>query len=191
MKRFQTIIVLFLLFLAAASATELNVDDTRANQVKFISDAPLESFEGITDKIDGYVLFDGDELLNKSEFYFEVDLASLDTGMGLRNRHMRENYLHTDEFPYAKYSGRVTKSEKIAGKDAWHVSTVGKLMIHGIEKNVAIEGTVSRDGKSYHVKSEFSVKLPDYKIKVPKLMFMKINEVIKLEIEFFAKEIKK
>lgn len=191
MKKNIIAIILFLSFLSGAKATELNVDGNKPNQVKFISDAPLESFDGITEKIDGYVLWDGDALINKSEFYFEVDLASLDTGMGLRNRHMRDNYLQTDDFPYAEYAGKITGMERIDGKETWHVSTEGKLKIHGIEKNVTIEGTVSREDDSYHVQSEFNVKLTDYNIKVPKLMFMKLNEIIRLEIEFYAKEIKK
>ena len=57
--------------------------------------------------------------------------------------------------------------------------------------NVTIEGTVFQEDDSYHVQSEFNVKLTDYNIKVPKLMFMKLNEIIRLEIEFYAKEIKK
>jgi len=191
LNKLKVTIVFSLLFLSAVNATEVNVDRNKPNQVKFISEAPTERVEGITDKIDGYALWDGDELINKSEFYFEVDLTSLDTGMGLRNRHMRDNYLHTDDFPYAEYAGKITKIEKVAGNDTWHVTTNGKLKIHGIEKDVVIEGTVSGEGDSYHVKSAFSVKLTDYKIKVPKLMFMKLNETIKLQVEFYAKEIKK
>ncbi|MBK9304990.1 MAG: YceI family protein [bacterium] len=35
----------------------------------------------------------------------DVDLAALDTGIGLRNRHMRENHLETDRFPQAVFRG--------------------------------------------------------------------------------------
>ena len=40
-------------------AGEYHVDKERENQVKFISDAPLEDFEGVTDKIDGYIFWEG------------------------------------------------------------------------------------------------------------------------------------
>ena len=34
---------------------------------------------------------------------FEVDLRSLDTGLDLRNEHMRDKYLETDKFPNAVF----------------------------------------------------------------------------------------
>ena len=37
------------------------------------------------------------------------------------------------------------------------------------------------------VTSGFEIKLPDYKIKIPKLMFMKLNELITLKLEFNLK----
>src|SRR5688500_7674882 len=33
---------------------------------------------------------------------FEFDVASIDTGIGLRNEHMRDKYLHVKEHPKAK-----------------------------------------------------------------------------------------
>ena len=81
------------------------------NLVRFISQAPIEDFDGVTDRIDGYVLLDGLRFESsaggpETEFYLEVELASLDTGIGLRNRHMRENYLEVEEYPYATFSCR-------------------------------------------------------------------------------------
>ena len=107
---FLTIIVAFNLLLSA----EYQVDHSRENVVKFISHAPMDDFEGVTDKIDGYIYWEGDNLLNKSDMYFEVDLNSIDTGIGLRNRHMRDNYLETDQYPYTHFKGTLTKAEKVS-----------------------------------------------------------------------------
>ena len=91
----------------------INVDKSAENMVKFISDAPIEDFEGVTSSIDGYLFWEGDDLLNQSELYFEVDLNTVDTGIGLRNRHMRENYLHTDKFPKTHFTAKLIKADKV------------------------------------------------------------------------------
>lgn len=68
------------------------------NTVLFISLAVIEVVEGKTDRIDGYVTLESDrfapgELSGPTGFYLDVDLANLDTRLGLSNRHMRNNCL--------------------------------------------------------------------------------------------------
>lgn len=186
-------IILSILTLTAlsAAAAEYHVDLSAKNQVKFISDAPIEDFEGVTDRIDGYVLWQGDSLREgnaypESELYFEVELKSLDTGIGLRNRHMRENYLETDKFPFARYKGRITEVKKsLSG--GFIVVSEGNFEVHGVSKAMTTVAEVTGNGKSYHVTSQFSVKLPDHQIDVPSLMFLKISEIIQLELDFYLK----
>jgi polyisoprenoid-binding protein YceI len=175
-----------LAFSPPARALEYHVDTTAANEVRFISDAPIEDFAGTTRRIDGYVFWPGDSLASgtaydKSELYFEVELDALDTGIDLRNRHMRENYLETDRFPYASYRGTI-ESVAALPSGGWRVHSKGKLSIHGVERDYSIQCDVDKDGAGYSLKSSFQVRLPDFKIKVPSLMFMKISETIELEL---------
>ncbi len=186
------IIIIFLVFLNAAAiyATEYNVDKSKKNSVKFISDAPIEDFEGVTDNIDGYMLFDdGDNLAANSSIYFETDLRTLDTGIGLRNRHMRENYLETDKYPFAKYKGKIVKAEKMPSGE-YEVETEGEMTIHGVTKSLKAKGTIIDQGDGLKIKTNFTVKLSDYNIDIPQLMFMKINEVMQLELIFHLKKVK-
>jgi len=172
-----------------AHAQEFQVDLGRENRVRFVSDAPLDDFEGITSRIDGFLFLAGEGLagvtdLNASEFYFEVDLASLDTGIGLRNRHMRDNYLETDKYPFAIFSGRVTRLDRV-GEGRFQATTRGTLGIHGIERDREILCTGESYGPALRVRCSFEVALPDHEIPIPKLMFMKINEVMALDLDFF------
>lgn len=167
---------------------EYNVDLERENQVRFLSDAPIEDFEGVTERIDGYLFLTRDEDGNAnptvSEFYFEVDLASLDTGIGLRNRHMRDNYLETDEYPYAEFSGRVVQlREETAGR--FRVLTRGAFSVHGIERERDIECLAESLEEGVRVICDFEVRLSDHDIDIPRLMFLKINEVMRVHLDFF------
>jgi polyisoprenoid-binding protein YceI len=184
-------IILSLLILAPlAFSGEYQVDQDKDNLVKFISDAPLEDFEGVTDKIDGYIFWEGDDLLKNSELYFEVDLNSLDTGIGLRNRHMRENYLHTDKHPFTHFTGKLTKAEEVQAGE-YNVTAKGTMFIHGMERDKVIEGKLVLSNNGYQIQTSFTVALTDYNIEVPQLMFMKIDENMKMELDFYVKQVKK
>jgi polyisoprenoid-binding protein YceI len=176
-----------------ASALECVVDTTRENVVKFISDAPLEDFEGITRRIDGYAWWPGTdqlpatpEQLDSSECYFEVDLASIDTGIGLRNRDMREDYLHTEKHPFAHFTGVLTDI-KMVNDTAFTAQSRGSLFIHGETRQVEPTIDIYLTEGLYRVQTAFSVKLPDYNIEVPSLMFLKIDENIDLELDFYMR----
>lgn len=170
-------------------AQEYHVALDRENRVRFVSDAPLEDFQGITHRIDGFLFLAGEGLkgateLDASEFYFEVDLASLDTGMGLRNRHMRENYLETDDFPFASFRGRVAALQPEA-PGRYRALTRGVFTIHGVAREREIQCTAEARSEALRVRCAFQVILSDHDIPIPKLMFMKIDEVMELDLDFY------
>jgi len=171
------------------ASQEYQVDLDKGNRVRFTSDAPLEDFEGVTERIDGFLSFSDEGLgvgtdLSASEFYFEVDLASLDTGIGLRNRHMRNNYLETDDFPYASFSGRVARLVADS-TGAYLALTRGVFSVHGVERERDIDCRAETVGQDLRVSCAFQVVLSDHNIPIPKLMFMKIDEVMELDLDMF------
>lgn len=192
---YRTLIFIGLLFQtgATALATEYHLDREKNSTVKFISEAPFEDIEGVTDKIDGYVLwegtrFGGESNFSNSEFYFEVELAGLETGIGLRNRHMRDNYLETDQFPYASYKGKIAEVV-LDSVNYYSVTSEGIFSIHGVDRAVSIIALVSRIDTYLRVYCEFEIKLTDYNIDIPSLMFLKINETIQLFLDYYLKEV--
>ena len=70
-----------------------------------------------------------------SEFYFEVPLGTLSTGIDMRDRHMRENYLHTGLHPFVSYKGEITGVDH-AGGDTLTVNTKGRVMEEAFEIKV-------------------------------------------------------
>ncbi|MBI5868801.1 MAG: YceI family protein [candidate division Zixibacteria bacterium] len=175
--------------LAAAGAAEYHVDTTAPRMVKFTSKAPLENFDGTTSRIDGYAVTPFDTLragtgYDSSKFYFEVDLNALDTGIGLRNRHMRENYLETDRFPFSQFAGRISEAGR-AADSAFHLTIAGDMTIHGVQKPKSATIQAAKEGSRYHVRGQFPVALPDYKIKVPRLMFLKISDTVQVQLDFY------
>lgn len=174
---------------SAMAKVEHQVDKSKKNVVKFISDAPIENFEGVTSSIDGYMLGEKDNFIG-TEFYFEVDLNTLDTDNGLRNRHMRDNYLHTDKYPLTSYEGKVFESKKLEDKH-YKVKAKGKFQVHGVSKEKIIEADIYVYDNIYHIKTQFVVTLTDHKIEVPSIMLVKIDPDMDLRLDFFLKEVTK
>ena len=172
----------------AGSAQEFQVDQSRDRLVRFISRASIEEFDGVTDRIDGYVLLDGAALGpatggDDTEFYLEVDLASLETGIGLRNRHMRDNYLEVGRFPYATFSGHIVRTEETTSGD-YRVTASGDFTVHGVARPRELTCRVSPVGAGYRVVCGFEVLLTDHDIEIPKVMFLKLANEIRLELDF-------
>lgn len=180
-----------IVFYQAVYSAEFQVDKSQKNMVKFISDAPIEDFEGLTNQIDGYLYFEGDSLTNKSSLYFEVILSSLDTGIGLRNRHIRENYLETDKYPITHFSRKIIKAESISDEQGYKVQVAGKIYLHGVDRPLEVNGTLLGDENNYQIRTKFIVKLSDFNIEIPSIMFYKIDEAMDLELDFQITKINK
>ena len=168
-------------------AQEFDIDPHADNLVRFVSQTTVQGFDGRTSKIDGYVLLGASPLAagsgEGSELYIEVDLASLDTGIGLRNRHMRDNYLEVKKYPYATYKGRIGEIVR-AADGGFRVTADGTFSVHGVDREARIPCNVTVAGAGYHAKCSFALLLSDHHIDIPSFMFLKLNNQIQLDLDF-------
>lgn len=168
---------------AEAPAAEFQIDKSGKNRVQFLSQATLETITGVTDRIDGYILYAGPDSLAASEIHIEVQLDQIDTGISLRNRHMRENYLETEKHPLAVFHGKATAVRQDS-LNHYQVSAKGKFSLHGVDRELVVTAAVKVEGQRARVSTAFDVRLADYGIEVPKLMFMKLSEVLAITVDF-------
>lgn len=173
-------------------AEEWHVKKSDNNLVKFISSTTVLDFEGITDKVDGYIYWKGEEIFGlENEIYFEVELNSVETGIGKRDRDMREDVLETEKWPKTSYRGKINKKEKIPGdNNQYKVSAIGSMFLHGHEKTLPIEALITISNNEMTVNCDFSVMLKDYEIEAPSLLaFIKVADEIKLHLNFKLEKI--
>jgi polyisoprenoid-binding protein YceI len=180
-------LVIFYTFISAAITAKYEVDKTQKNMVKFKGSTQIGSFQGITHNIQGYVYWKDNDILYESELNFQVDLDSLDTGIKRRDIKMREKHLETPNYPLAKFSGKLIRAEK-KSKSQHDVTAQGIIEIHGISHSIEVPGTMSFVYGGFRIQTEFSVSLSDYQIKIPKVLFFKVKEDIKLELDFYVKK---
>ncbi|MCC5936497.1 MAG: YceI family protein [Lunatimonas sp.] len=143
---------------------------TEKGQVEFVSEAPLNKFSGKSSVLKGLIDFDQ----NLLDFY--LDLNTLKTGIGLRDRHMRENYLETDKFPFAEFTGKLEPVPPLEEGKETAVNAIGKFKIHGIERDLRVTGSVLLKNNLLTLKTSFQVRLGDHDIEVPKIVFYELAE---------------
>lgn len=162
-------------------AAEFVVKPGSPNLVVFTSKAPTETFEGKTDKIEGRIALDPAQLDDSVTVHLEVDLASLDTGIGKRNKDMREDHLETGKYPRAIFDGAALVGPKGAALVVGTPVTFqieGTFTLHGVTRRLRTSVEVLlKDERTLEFKTSFPVPLADYKISRPKFLFLKLGEV--------------
>ncbi len=116
-----------------------------------------------------------------------VGLGTLDTGMGLRDKHTKEA-LETDKFPTAELT--VARSElkfPAAGAET-SGDAKGKLKIHGQTKDVTFHYTAKLDGDTLAIKGSSKVDMTEFGIKTPSYLGVGVKPGIELNVAFHAKD---
>ncbi len=163
--------LILILFLVTNSSSYGQEFLTTSGKVKFLSQASLNEFTGESEKLNG--LID----LEKNTLDFFVDLNTLKTGIGLRDKHMRDNYLETEKYPFAEFTGRFTSVPELKPGERTAVHVKGAFKVHGIARELDLSGYLTRMGNGgLELDSEFIVLLSDYGIAIPKLVFYELAE---------------
>lgn len=161
------ILVLFNLISDRLQAQSFMAED---GYVEFISTAPLLEFKGVSENLTG--LIDLDQ--NLVDFY--IDLNTLETGIQRRDRDMRNSYLETDKFPFAEFSGELITEFDPALFETQQAKVSGTFKIHGVERDIEVEGTLTPNGNSLTLDASWIVLLEDYNIDRPGVLFYQLAE---------------
>jgi polyisoprenoid-binding protein YceI len=172
------------------------------SQVTMKARTTTEDFEGHTSRVEGEVKLapkagaGGEQVQAR----VEIDLASMDTGNGMRDRHMRDKYLETDRYPKAVFTLLHLESParlELHPDQPATVRVAGTLSMHGVERPLTTDVSVTRvtretiGGRAFpaealRVHTAFPVRLSDYRISTPRFLFIKMSNTVRLEIDLYA-----
>lgn len=175
---------------APAAAESYVITSGPPCQIAFQSKAPMETFTGKTSKVSGTIDLDPQQLADAITVKIEVDMASLDTGIALRNRHMCENHLHPDKFPKAVFTGGTLAD--LSGRQLAEGKPVtgtisGEMQLHGVKKPLSAKVEMTQRDGVLHVVARFGVTLADYGIPRPQFLMMKLGETQSVTVDLVAK----
>ncbi len=144
--------------------------------VSFFSETPVENINAKSNI--------GSSLLNTStdSVAFRVPVSSFQFEKALMQEHFNENYMETPKYPNASFRGKINEKVDYKKDGVYKVTCTGKLNMHGVDQLRTINGTITVKGNDVILDSEFLVKTADHKIEVPKVVFEKIAESIKVTV---------
>lgn len=146
-------------------------------EVSFTSDAPLEVIRAKSDKLIGII----DPVTG--EFAFSVKLKTFNGfNSALQQEHFHENYMRTSLYPTLSYSGKLLDKldEGITGNI--ELRTKGKFYINGVYSERILKHKVRKENQTFIIESDFTIRLADHHILIPKIVHKKIAEEIHIHI---------
>lgn len=171
------IILLFIYFTLIGQEEKSILYKTSDGYAKLMSDAPLELISAETSKLKGIL-----KPANQT-FAFQLDVTSLKGfNSALQEEHFYENYMETEVYPTAEFSGKIIEKINFKNDGSYSVRAKGILKIHGIQQERIINCQLTIANNIITVQSEFIVNLADHNITIPKLVYQKIAEEIKVSV---------
>jgi len=108
-----------------------------------------------------------------------VDLQTLETGIAIRDRHMREKYLEIEKGPeFAVATFEQIRIDKLEGKATF----TGTLLLHGQRKEIT--GTAElqqRDGR-IRVQAQFPIRVSEFQIPKPTYLGVGVRDEIQVKV---------
>jgi polyisoprenoid-binding protein YceI len=148
--------------------------------VSFYSHAPLEDIKAENKKSSS--IFNAET----GDIAFSIPMKEFKFAKSLMQQHFNEKYVESEQYPKSTFQGKI-EGFKADASGNQQVKAVGKLTIHGVTKDVAIPGTIEKQGNKLQMKSKFNVKVADYSITIPQLVFQNIAEEVEVTIDFTYK----
>ena len=180
-------------------------DPMGRDSASFTSEAPLEDIVGTTNKISGYVVFDPKNPTKSGRGTLVVPIASIDTGIPLRDEHLRsEAWLDAKRFPEITFHIDETKNLKeVSGTpdfQTYELTLVGRLSLHGRTKKMEVPARITyiRESATTRQKAPgdllagratLGIQLSDFGITGPKgmeILGAKVSEAPSIEVRFVA-----
>jgi polyisoprenoid-binding protein YceI len=144
------------------------------------------SFEARTTSLTGKLARDSAGTIMTGEL--SVDLSTIDTGISLRNQHMRDTYLEVGKgsgFDRAVLSN--IDSGDLSGdfKEGSRPFSA-RLLLHGTTRPVSGRATLKRQGAAVHVDASFPVRLADHGIPDPRYLGVGVGKEVVVRASFVA-----
>lgn len=158
----------------AGRIVESDVRFTADHSTKFIQgrclDVRVEDFGGDWT--------DGKPTLRKP-FTVVIAVASITTDNRNRDSSMMEM------FGYPRYK-EIRARFREAALDGANIVLTGDLEVAGKSRPFVVKGTATDDGKSVTLSGNFSVKLSDFGLEAPRLLFLSVKDVVQVSFRFRA-----
>lgn len=150
---------------------------TRTGFVGFYSKTSLEDIKAENNQ--GYAVIDA----GKKNIAFSVLMKGFVFPKELMQEHFNENYVESDKYPKATFSGAFT-GDLDPGKDGVYKVTVkGTLSLHNVSRPIEMPATLQVKGGHILGDGSFKIRPEDFNISIPSVVREKIENSLRVTIK--------
>ncbi|NQY08047.1 MAG: YceI family protein [Flavobacteriales bacterium] len=171
-----TILILSVGLFAFKGEKSVTQYSSASSLVTFYSWAPMEDIKAENTNTKSFIRTTDNSIVVR------VPIKSFKFEKALMEEHFNENYLESDEFPNATFSGKIIGEYDLKKDGVYNVKAKGDFTLHGVKKSKEFEGTLEVKGEKVTLNTKFDVLLEDHDIEIPKVVFQNIAEKIEVKI---------
>ena len=176
MKKYIVIITVSCLALFRPSAASCQLYSTRSGFVGFYSKTALEDIKAENNQV--YAIVDP----AKQNLAFQLLCKGFVFPKELMQEHFNENYIESDKYPKATFSGNYTGDVQVSKDGVYKVTVKGTLTIHNATKAIETPATIEVKNGHLLCQAEFKVKPEDFDVKIPSLVRDKIDKEMTVKV---------
>mgnify|MGYP003849338571 FL=1 len=149
--------------------------ETSASSVKYSMVHKLHSWEGVSKELK--VATKWNEQKNEIEqISIVVNVATFNSGLSSRDSHMMEVL---DGLTYP----RIIFSSSSVQYTPEGILVKGKLQFHGVERMIETKVKLEKQNRKLVFSGSLPVLLEDYKVERPGLLFVKVDDLVKIDFQ--------
>jgi hypothetical protein len=157
---------------------------SKEGYVRFFSEAPMENIEAENHQVAGVID------LPSGEFAFRLKIEDFQFENALMQEHFNENYLESDLYPLSTFTGMIEGLGDLDLSNQQEVEVTGEMLMHGVKQMLTLTATISMKSEELELTANFPIRLVDYQIEIPKLVFYNIAEVVDVSIQMNLSKLK-
>lgn len=154
---------------------------TVSGHAEFTGQATLHSFSGVSDALAGTINLDSKQV------DFQLELRSLETGNGTRDRNMREA-LEVDRFPRASFRGELVSHFDINATGEQQAQVRGEFEVHGVTQTLTIVGSLENQDNGVRMRAEWTLAMSDFDIDPPGNIIVRTRDEIDVRVNAMLTE---
>jgi len=168
----KKIFLLTLLVIGFQSRAQLF--NTTNGEVSIFSKTPMENIDAVNKSVSSIIN------TATNEVAVQMRITNFVFPNKLMQEHFNENYLESEKYPSATFKGKIKENIDLTKAGTYVITASGSATIHGVTRPIELKGTIVSTGSSLTLTCQFDITLVDYKVRIPKIVFAKIAEVIKV-----------
>lgn len=175
MKNIFIIFFLYLAFFRPATAYS-QLYSTRTGFIGFYSKTALEDIKAENNQV--YAVIDA----GKKNVALAVLLKGFIFTKELMQEHFNENYVESDKYPKASFSGSYTGDVPVGKDGVYKVIVKGNLTLHNVTRPIEMQATIEVKNGHLLGQTEFKVKPEDFNITIPSIVRDKVDREMTVKV---------